>query len=110
MENKTFSVGSIVKVGSRKACIVGIAFDELNRQLVKCYMLVPYPVGYTDGESCRLARAEETELIYEGYRSGMSEAWIHFADHLEFAAKKADAETIRGYLKQIAVQQSGREV
>lgn len=39
----------------------------------------------------------------------MSEAWIHFADYLEFAAKKADAETIRGYLKQIATQQSFRE-
>lgn len=106
MENKTYSVGSIVRVGEIKACIVGITFDEQDSNLIKSYMIVPYPTGYTGSESCRLVRAEEIELISEGYYSDMSNAFIHYIDQLELAANMEDAETIRGYLDQISMQQS----
>ncbi len=99
MAEKTFPVGSIVKVGEHKAIVTGIIFDEIDDRLVKSYIIAAYPIGFTGAEYLRQIPASEAELIWEGYRSPAAKPFLNYMDRMDMASDLADAKTIYGYLE-----------
>lgn len=100
MAGKTYPVGSVVKMNDWMGIVAGITTDETENRLVKSYILVPYPIGFTGTEYLRLVPAEETELISEGYRSQAAEPYLTYMDLIDEASEKADAQTIKKYMEE----------
>lgn len=100
MAERTFPVGSIIKTGDQMAMIIGTVFDEVEDRLVKSYIIVAYPIGFTGWEFLRQIPAADAVLVSEGYTSPAAEPFLHFMDNLDIASEMADAQTINTLLEE----------
>lgn len=98
MAEKTFPIGSIIKIGDQMAIVAGILFDEMEGRLVKSYVIAQYPIGFTGADQLRQVPAKEAQLVWEGYRSPAAEPFLNFMDRMDMACDLADAQAINDYL------------
>ena len=91
MENRTLRVGSLIKYGNGKAMVIGCTFEEAANKMVKKYLVVPYPAGYTGKDSLHVMEAKNVESFWEGYHGALSGAYTKYMDMLEIAANMTDA-------------------
>ena len=91
MENRTLRVGSLIKYGNGKAMVIGCTFEEAANKMVKKYLVVPYPAGYTGKDSLHVMEAKNVEPFWEGYHGALAEAYTKYMDMLEIAANMTDA-------------------
>lgn len=61
MESRTLRVGSLVEYGKGKAMVIGCTFEEAANKMVKKYLVVPYPAGYTGKDSLHVIDAKNAE-------------------------------------------------
>lgn len=99
MEIKTYPVGSVIKADETTYLVVGIKFMEQGNRWVKHYKIVPFPAGQFDEKSLRVVKAEDVELIREGYKNDMSEALLRFFNKIDKLSQENDAETIKQAFK-----------
>ena len=99
MATKTYPIGSVVQVKDLKALIIGVRMMEEKKKLVKSYLIVPYPTGYSGWEHVRVIPASEVTMISEGYRSPAADPYLNYMDLLDLAADQADTRTINNSLQ-----------
>ena len=95
MESRTLRVGSLVEYGKGKAMVIGCTFEEAANKMVKKYLVVPYPAGYTGKDSLHVIDAKNAEPFFEGYLGALAGAYTKYMDMLEFAANMTDAAGFR---------------
>lgn len=66
---KILPIGSVIKLKDRKAMIAGYDYCAIKEKLTLCYLLLPYPEGYTEVTDVRIIRAEGVEVEKTGYQS-----------------------------------------
>lgn len=82
MHKKTLPIGSIIRVADKEAMIAGYTFLEKDGHMANHYLIVPFPVGFTDEDSYRTLDADRVQLISEGYASEASGMITKFIDDM----------------------------
>lgn len=94
MESVTYPVGSVVKADDTTYLIVGIKFYDQDNRFVKHYMIVPFPAGQFDSQSLRAVKADDVELIREGYRNDKSDAFLNYYNMIDNLSRENDSATL----------------
>lgn len=94
MESITYPVGSVIKADNTTYLIVGIKFFDQDNCFVKHYVIVPFPAGQFDSNSLRVVRADDVELIREGYRNNETDAFLNYYDVIDRLSKKHDSAAL----------------
>ena len=95
MAEKTYPVGSIVKIGDAKAIIVGISFQETGDKYCKFYQVIKYPVGYLNERSIRSFPAEQVELVSAGYRGSHTDSYLKYMDDMDTISQHVSSTVIK---------------
>lgn len=95
MKNTTFPIGTIVDINQEKAVIVGYTSVEKENHLRNAYVVLPYPQGYSSGQSLRIAEKEDITLIAKGYESEQSKYLTDYIDKTGEIAEKLSVEEMK---------------
>lgn len=95
MKHNIYPIGSVVKVRGMEALVTGHTMAEEKGKMVLHYILVPFPLGYTDADCVRMAMEEELELLFAGYTDESSERYAEYWNGISTAAEHCTAEEFR---------------
>ena len=101
MIEKTFPLGTVVNIGEEQALVVGYSFIEKDNHMQRCYIVVPYPNGYENSSSLKIAIEEDVELLIEGFNSKSSKYVTDYFNQINNLAKNITAEDFKKEWKKI---------
>ena len=98
-DNIIYPVGSIIKFKSAVCLIVGYLTEGKKKGEKVSYILLPYPSGYVDADSFAQIPCDEVELISEGYKNELSDAYIEYIKTFNIALEKYSSDEITEEMK-----------
>ena len=71
-------LGTIIKINNHKMCIIGYTSVEKDAISVGGYLVVSYPIGFTDiDKTFFVPHNAELEVLEEGYKTKASDAVLN---------------------------------
>lgn len=109
--NNILPIGTVIRLKSRNAMIVGFDYRNVNDKLLMHYVLLPHPEGYRESNDIRVIPAAGIEVVGMGYQSDAHSLLERYYGAINLAAEKVSAEEIMAALNEAVAhkQRGGRK-
>lgn len=75
---KLLSLGTVIKINDCKACIIGYSTTERDSKTISGYILVPYPIGFTNIDKAVFIPFDtKFDVLAEGYSTEISNRMLN---------------------------------
>ncbi len=103
-EKAIYPIGSLIRAENCKAIVSGYDFIAKDNKLVLQYLVLPYPMGYTNKDDLRMVAVDRCELIECGYRGEMFSPLENYLQGMRNAADRFTAREIRQAIEQMKAE------
>lgn len=92
---KLLSLGTVIKINDCKACIIGYSSTERESKTICGYILVSYPIGFTNIDKAIFIPFDaKFDILAEGYSTEVSNRMINLIFNGTDAVKDVSQEKL----------------
>lgn len=110
MENETkiMPIGTVVEIRGNSAMVAGYEYRAVENKLQLQYILLPFPRGYTNKGSVKIASPSECTAVSPGYDNELFRHVSEYFMALNQATEKFSAEEMIAAFREFEVSDNGK--
>lgn len=105
MKNQTQiePIGTIIRIQDAAGVIIGYDFLTVDDKLMLCYLVIPYPEGFTSEKDVRVLCPDDCSVLASGYDTEQFRCLSRYLSGIEEAVERFTAGQIKDALNQLEV-------